>query len=137
MMQVQREVPHGATLARGIPGHTVVRRVRRVHIAGVLAQSKDQIPHAHRGELIGQVLAIEGIHVGEGYISNIEVDGLADSVVRLSKAADFTTKSALGRKIYVSCDRNGPVGKPVVALTAPLPGVRTIGAVKAVANWPA
>ena len=63
------------------------------------------------------LLAFEhsGIHVGEGYISNIEVDGLADSVVRLSKAADFTTKSALGRKIYVSCDRNGPVGKPVVA----------------------
>lgn len=62
-------------------------------------------------------LAIEhsGIYVEGGQISNIVVDGFAESTVRLSDASDFTTKSTLGRKIYVSCDSQGAVGHEAVA----------------------
>jgi hypothetical protein len=62
-------------------------------------------------------LAVEhsGIHVEGGRISNIVVDGVAESEVQLSDARDFTTKSLLGRKIYVSCNKDGPVGHDVVA----------------------
>jgi uncharacterized protein with von Willebrand factor type A (vWA) domain len=56
-----------------------------------------------------------GIYVGEGKISNIVVDGVIESVVRRSSPRSFTSKSWLGRKIYVSCDRHGAVGHPVVA----------------------
>jgi uncharacterized protein with von Willebrand factor type A (vWA) domain len=56
-----------------------------------------------------------GIYVGEGKISNIVVDGLAESTVNRSSPQSFTSKSTLGRKIYVSCDRHGAVGHPVVA----------------------
>ena len=62
-------------------------------------------------------LAVEhsGIYVGNGQISNIVVDGMAESSVCLSDAYDFTTKSVLGRKIYVSCDSHGAVGHDAVA----------------------
>lgn len=62
-------------------------------------------------------LAVEhsGIYVSEGKISNIVVDGLAESTVSLSNAHSFTSKSTLGRKIYVSCDQHGAVGHPCVA----------------------
>ena len=56
-----------------------------------------------------------GIYIGENQISNIVVDGLAESTVSRSSPQSFTSKSTLGRKIYVSCDRHGPVGHPVVA----------------------
>ncbi|WP_300052711.1 VWA domain-containing protein [Malikia sp.] len=59
-----------------------------------------------------------GIHVGDGQISNIVVDGLAESTVSLSGPASFTTKSQLGRKIYVSCDSDGAVGHSAVARRA-------------------
>lgn len=65
-------------------------------------------------------LAVEhsGIYVGNGQISNIVVDGMAESSVCLSDAYDFTTKSVLGRKIYVSCDSHGAVGHDAVASRA-------------------
>ncbi len=56
-----------------------------------------------------------GIHVEGGKISNIVVDGMAESSVCLSDAGDFTTKSTWGRKIYVSCNSDGPVGHGAVA----------------------
>ena len=56
-----------------------------------------------------------GIYVGSGRISNIVVEGTAESAVRLSTARSFTSKSKLGRKIYVSCDRHGAVGDSSVA----------------------
>lgn len=56
-----------------------------------------------------------GIYIGNGNISNIVVDGLAESTVCRSNPQRFTSKSLLGRKIYVSCDRNGAVGHPTVA----------------------
>jgi uncharacterized protein with von Willebrand factor type A (vWA) domain len=56
-----------------------------------------------------------GIYVGEGKISNIVVDGVVESVVRRSSPRSFTSKSWLGRKIYVSCNSHGAVGHPVVA----------------------
>lgn len=56
-----------------------------------------------------------GIYTGEGKISNIVVEGLAESAVQHSDAKDFTSKSKLGRKIYVSCDKNGAVGHKAVA----------------------
>jgi hypothetical protein len=56
-----------------------------------------------------------GIYVGDGDISNIVVDGLAESEVKLSSPRSFTTKSTLGRKIYVSCDQYGAVGDSAVA----------------------
>lgn len=56
-----------------------------------------------------------GIYMGDGQISNIEVDGFAEGVVRASTARDFTSKSTMGKKIYVSCDGSGPVGHPAVA----------------------
>ena len=65
-------------------------------------------------------LAVEhsGVYVGNGQISNIVVDGMAESSVCLSDAHDFTTKSVLGRKIYVSCDSHGAVGHDAVASRA-------------------
>ncbi|MFI3219258.1 MAG: hypothetical protein QX189_09070, partial [Methylococcales bacterium] len=61
-------------------------------------------------------LAVEhsGIYVGDGEISNIVVDGLAESEVKLSSPRSFTSKSTLGRKIYVSCDKYGAVGDDAV-----------------------
>lgn len=56
-----------------------------------------------------------GIYVGDGQISNIVVDGLAESTVSYSSASNFTSKSKLGRKIYVSCNRYGAVGDLSVA----------------------
>jgi len=65
-------------------------------------------------------LAVEhsGIHVDGGRISNIVVEGVAESTVSVNDAESFTSKSTLGRKIYVSCDSDGPVGHPKVALRA-------------------
>lgn len=59
-----------------------------------------------------------GIYVENERISNIVVDGFAESTVQLSDGRDFTTKSKLGRKIYVSCNRDGAVGHPAVAQRA-------------------
>jgi uncharacterized protein with von Willebrand factor type A (vWA) domain len=56
-----------------------------------------------------------GIYLGDGKIANIVVDGLAESTVERSGAGGFTSKSMMGRKIYVSCDRNGAVGDVAVA----------------------
>lgn len=62
-------------------------------------------------------LAVEhsGIYVGGGQISNIEVEGLAEGAVRACGPEGFTSKSTLGRKIYVSCDSGGAVGHKAVA----------------------
>ncbi len=59
-----------------------------------------------------------GIYTGDGKISNIVVTGFADSQVQHSDARDFTSKSTLGRKIYVSCDKDGAVGHNAVAAGA-------------------
>lgn len=61
-------------------------------------------------------IAVEhsGIYVGKGEISNIVVDGLAEASVCLCSPDGFTSKSTMGRKIYVSCDAGGAVGHPVV-----------------------
>jgi len=59
-----------------------------------------------------------GIYVGNDNISNIVVDGLAESSVLLSSPRSFTSKSVLGRKIYVSCDHHGAIGHPAVAMGA-------------------
>ena len=40
-----------------------------------------------------------GIYVGDGAISNIVVDGVAESTVCRSSPESFTSKSVLGRKI--------------------------------------
>lgn len=62
-------------------------------------------------------LAVEhsGIYLGDGQISNIVVDGLAESSVQACGPESFTSKSNLGRKIYVSCNSQGAVGHPTVA----------------------
>lgn len=59
-----------------------------------------------------------GIYTGDGKISNIVVDGFAESEVQHSDARDFTSKSKLGRKIYVSCDKVGAVGNSSVSAGA-------------------
>ncbi|WFF37897.1 hypothetical protein LU290_06405 [Moraxella nasibovis] len=53
-----------------------------------------------------------GIYVGDNQISNIVVDSLltCDSTVRLSDPANFTEKSKMGKKIYVSCRGKQAVG---------------------------
>lgn len=56
-----------------------------------------------------------GIYVADGQISNIVVTGMAQSAVRYSDGADFTEKSKLGRKIYVSCRGKRAVGDDDVA----------------------
>ena len=65
-------------------------------------------------------IAVEhsGIYVGDGAISNIVVDGVAESTVCRSNPESFTSKSVLGRKIYVSCNSAGAVGHAVVARCA-------------------
>ncbi|MEI7796347.1 MAG: VWA domain-containing protein [Methylococcaceae bacterium] len=59
-----------------------------------------------------------GIYTGDGKISNIVVEGLAESQVQHSDARDFTSKSKLGRKIYVSSDNRGAVGHETVSAGA-------------------
>lgn len=56
-----------------------------------------------------------GIYLDAGRISNIEVDGFAAGVVRACSARSFTSKSTIGKKIYVSCDGTGAVGHVAVA----------------------
>ena len=56
-----------------------------------------------------------GIYVGDGQISNIVVDGAAMASVERCGPQSFTSKSTLGGKIYVSCDKHGAVGHPWVA----------------------
>lgn len=52
-----------------------------------------------------------GIHTANGTIYNIEVTGIADSVVSSTDAEGFTSKSFVGRKIYVSSNSEGSVGR--------------------------
>lgn len=59
-----------------------------------------------------------GIYVDDGQIANIVVDGVMESSVQSSTAQSFTSKSVLGRKIYVSCDDKGAVGHSAVAQVA-------------------
>lgn len=56
-----------------------------------------------------------GIYVGDQEIANIEVTDVAEGTVNRCDPASFTSKSTLGRKIYVSCDGDGAVGCEVVA----------------------
>lgn len=58
-----------------------------------------------------------GIYIGNGEISNIVVDSLlnANSTVRRSGPASFTSGSYLGSKIYVSSNKHGAVGDTFVA----------------------
>lgn len=58
-----------------------------------------------------------GIYLGYAQIADIVVDNLtsADSHVQLSTASEFTSRSILGRMIYVSCEKHGAVGHPRVA----------------------
>ena len=56
-----------------------------------------------------------GIYIGDSRISNIEVEGMAESAVRRCSPASFTSKSTLGQKIYVSCNKYGAVGDDNVA----------------------
>jgi len=56
-----------------------------------------------------------GIYDDDGRIVNIVVDGFAESEVKYSDAMDFTSKSVMGQKIYVSCDEYGAVGGQKVA----------------------
>ncbi len=51
-----------------------------------------------------------GIYVGDEQISNIVVDGLAESVVEIAYPEDFTSKSVLHKHIYVSSNKYGSVG---------------------------
>ena len=65
------------------------------------------------------MVAVEhsGIYLGDARIADIVVDSLAsaDSSVQHSSASEFTSRSQLGRKIYVSCDEHGAVGHARVA----------------------
>lgn len=63
------------------------------------------------------LLAVEhsGIHVQNGMISNIVVDGFAEGTVCLDDAREFSARSLWGKKIYVSCNSQGPVGHGAVA----------------------
>ncbi len=56
-----------------------------------------------------------GIYVDDGQISNIVVTAFAEGQVRYSDAQDFTSKSVMGKKIYVSCRGKDAVGHPNVA----------------------
>lgn len=56
-----------------------------------------------------------GIDVGDQEIANIEVTDVAEGTVNRCGPASFTSKSKLGRKIYVSCDSDGAVGCEVVS----------------------
>lgn len=51
-----------------------------------------------------------GIYIGNNEISNIIVRKLGEGLVRKSSPSDFTDKSLLHNKIYVSCDKKGAVG---------------------------
>lgn len=51
-----------------------------------------------------------GIYIGNNEISNIIVDNFAESSVKKSSPEEFTDKSYLYKKIYVSCNSNGAVG---------------------------
>ena len=64
-----------------------------------------------------------GIYIDDGKISNIEVEGIADAAVRLCGPESFTSKSVLGKAIYVSCDKHGAVG----ALTTANIAARSVG----------
>lgn len=56
-----------------------------------------------------------GIYIGNGKISNIVVDGFADSMVEVSGFEEFTSKGTFHKQIYVSSDKHGAVGDLNVA----------------------
>ncbi|MCK8825789.1 VWA domain-containing protein [Fuchsiella alkaliacetigena] len=51
-----------------------------------------------------------GIYIGDNQISNIKSGGIAEGVVKKSSPRNFTKRSLMHKKIYVSCDKNGAVG---------------------------
>ena len=51
-----------------------------------------------------------GIYIGDERISNIVVDGFAESYVQNSDPDEFTEKSVFAKSIYVSSNKYGPVG---------------------------
>nr|WP_317200392.1 VWA domain-containing protein [uncultured Psychrobacter sp.] len=60
-----------------------------------------------------------GIYIDEGKIANIVVDRFTQSTVLLNDPEEFTSKSKLGKKIYVSCDKHShSVGDTSVASAA-------------------
>jgi len=60
-----------------------------------------------------------GIYIGEGKIANIVVDKFTKSTVLLNNPEEFTSKSKLGKKIYVSCDNHSEsVGDTSIASAA-------------------
>ncbi len=56
-----------------------------------------------------------GIYVDDGQISNIVVNGFGTSTVLLDSASSFTSKSVMGKKIYVSSNKHAAVGNDLVA----------------------
>ena len=59
-----------------------------------------------------------GIYFKDEKIVNIEVTDFAESTVNLTDAEGFTSKSKLGRKIYVSSNNNGAVGDKSIGKVA-------------------
>jgi len=55
-----------------------------------------------------------GIYIGSNQIANICVDGFAEAEVESSDPEDFTSKSSLHKRIYVSCNSKGAVGNDSV-----------------------
>lgn len=56
-----------------------------------------------------------GIYIGNNEISNIVIDKFAESSVKKSSPEEFTDKSYLYKKIYVSCNSKGAVGNKDVS----------------------
>jgi len=59
-----------------------------------------------------------GIYIGNRQISNICVDGLAEAEVESSDPDDFTAKSTMHKRIYVSSNNHGAVGDDSVGYGA-------------------
>ena len=117
MLPLIAAIPAVLTVARLVASKLVFKPIKYF----IDSQFRDSVTPVPGSVLYADLLGLvehSGIYVGNGQISNIEVEGFAEGAVRRCGPSSFVSKSALGKKIYVSCNSQGAVGHADVAAGA-------------------
>ena len=117
MLPLIAAIPAVLTVARLVASKLVFKPIKYF----IDSQFRDSVTPVPGSVLYADLLGLvehSGIYVGNGQISNIEVEGFAEGAVRRCGPSSFVSKSALSKKIYVSCNSQGAVGHDDVAAGA-------------------
>ena len=117
MLPLIAAIPFAWTVARLVASKLVFKPIKYF----IDSQFRDSVTPVPGSVLYADLLGLvehSGIYVGNGQISNIEVEGFAEGAVRRCGPSSFVSKSALSKKIYVSCNSQGAVGHDDVAAGA-------------------